>query len=235
MVERKKVRFANATGKPLVHIREINVEGKGKKVVAPVKKAWSPSMEIGRPADSYPIVPAEVRAREQHYLRRFITTGPILVWGNLYSAKVQGKLEWIPAIIEEDGAFGYKNLANEYVGGLHSFELIWHFRHDYALSGKVNYSEYIRCKQYFHCLQFIRLDGQKRQSIQRMVLSMLDGTAPASNSSACPSPSPSLTSRPPPGLSHPSLTSRPPPGLSHPSLSSSALIPGNMLGLHGLF
>jgi len=42
MVERKKVRFANTAGKPLVHIREINVEGKGKKVV-PAKRKYVPA------------------------------------------------------------------------------------------------------------------------------------------------------------------------------------------------
>ena len=42
MVERKKVRFANTTGKPLVHIREINREGKGKKVV-PAKRKYVPA------------------------------------------------------------------------------------------------------------------------------------------------------------------------------------------------
>jgi hypothetical protein len=42
MVERKKVRFANTTGKTLVHIREINVEGKGKKVV-PAKRKYVPA------------------------------------------------------------------------------------------------------------------------------------------------------------------------------------------------
>lgn len=42
MVERKKVRFANNIGKPLVHIREINIEGKGKKVV-PAKRKYVPA------------------------------------------------------------------------------------------------------------------------------------------------------------------------------------------------
>jgi hypothetical protein len=42
MVERRKVRFANTTGKPLVHIREINIEGKGKKVV-PAKRKYVPA------------------------------------------------------------------------------------------------------------------------------------------------------------------------------------------------
>ena len=42
MVERNKVRFANTTGKPLVHIREINIEGKGKKVV-PAKRKYVPA------------------------------------------------------------------------------------------------------------------------------------------------------------------------------------------------
>ena len=42
MVERKKVRFANTTGKSLVQIKEINIEGKGKKVV-PVKRKYVPA------------------------------------------------------------------------------------------------------------------------------------------------------------------------------------------------
>jgi predicted phage tail protein len=42
MVERKRIRFANTAGKPLVHIREINIEGKGKKVV-PVKRKYVPA------------------------------------------------------------------------------------------------------------------------------------------------------------------------------------------------
>ena len=42
MVERKKVRFANTDGKTLVHIREINIEGKGKKVVQ-VKRKYVPA------------------------------------------------------------------------------------------------------------------------------------------------------------------------------------------------
>jgi hypothetical protein len=42
MVERKKVRFANTIGKPLVHIREINIEGKGKKIV-PAKRKYVPA------------------------------------------------------------------------------------------------------------------------------------------------------------------------------------------------
>lgn len=42
MVEKKRVKFANTTGKPLVHIREINIEGKGKKVV-PAKRKYVPA------------------------------------------------------------------------------------------------------------------------------------------------------------------------------------------------
>ena len=42
MVERKKVTFANTTGKPLAHIREINIEGKGKKLV-PAKRKYVPA------------------------------------------------------------------------------------------------------------------------------------------------------------------------------------------------
>ena len=42
MTPRKKVRFANTIGKPLVHIREINIEGKGKKVV-PAKRKYVPA------------------------------------------------------------------------------------------------------------------------------------------------------------------------------------------------
>ena len=42
MIERKKARFANTAGKPLVHIREINIEGKGKKVV-PAKRKYVPA------------------------------------------------------------------------------------------------------------------------------------------------------------------------------------------------
>jgi predicted P-loop ATPase/GTPase len=42
MVERKKVRFANTTGKSLVQIKEINIEGKGEKVV-PVKRKYVPA------------------------------------------------------------------------------------------------------------------------------------------------------------------------------------------------
>ena len=42
MVERKRIRFANTAGKPLVHIREINIEGKGKKIV-PVKRKYVPA------------------------------------------------------------------------------------------------------------------------------------------------------------------------------------------------
>ena len=42
MVERKKMRFANTVGKPLVHIREINIEGKGKKIV-PAKRKHVPA------------------------------------------------------------------------------------------------------------------------------------------------------------------------------------------------
>jgi hypothetical protein len=42
MVERKKVRFANTTGKSLVQIKEINIEGRGKKIV-PVKRKYVPA------------------------------------------------------------------------------------------------------------------------------------------------------------------------------------------------
>jgi hypothetical protein len=42
MVEIKRIRFANTAGKPLVHIREINIEGKGKKIV-PVKRKYVPA------------------------------------------------------------------------------------------------------------------------------------------------------------------------------------------------
>ena len=42
MVERKRIRFANTAGKPLVQIKEINIEGKGKKVV-PVKRKYVPA------------------------------------------------------------------------------------------------------------------------------------------------------------------------------------------------
>jgi hypothetical protein len=42
MVERKKVRFSNSIGKSLVQIKEINIEGKGKKVV-PVKRKYVPA------------------------------------------------------------------------------------------------------------------------------------------------------------------------------------------------
>ena len=42
MVERKKVRFANTSGKSLVQIREINIEGKGKKIV-PAKRKYVPA------------------------------------------------------------------------------------------------------------------------------------------------------------------------------------------------
>ena len=42
MTPRKKVMFANTTGKPLVQIREINIEGKGKKLV-PVKRKQVPA------------------------------------------------------------------------------------------------------------------------------------------------------------------------------------------------
>jgi hypothetical protein len=42
MVDKKRVKFANTTGKPLVHIREINIEGKGKKVV-PAKRKYVPA------------------------------------------------------------------------------------------------------------------------------------------------------------------------------------------------
>jgi hypothetical protein len=42
MVERKRIRFANTAGKPLAHIREINIEGKGKKIV-PAKRKYVPA------------------------------------------------------------------------------------------------------------------------------------------------------------------------------------------------
>ena len=42
MTPRKKVMFANTTGKPLVQIREINIEGKGKKLV-PAKRKQVPA------------------------------------------------------------------------------------------------------------------------------------------------------------------------------------------------
>jgi hypothetical protein len=42
MVERKRIRFANTAGKHLVHIREINIEGKGKKIV-PAKRKYVPA------------------------------------------------------------------------------------------------------------------------------------------------------------------------------------------------
>lgn len=42
MVERKKLRFANTAGKSLVQIREINIEGKGKKIV-PAKRKYVPA------------------------------------------------------------------------------------------------------------------------------------------------------------------------------------------------
>lgn len=42
MVERKKLRFANTSGRPLVSIREINIEGKGKKIV-PAKRKYVPA------------------------------------------------------------------------------------------------------------------------------------------------------------------------------------------------
>jgi len=32
MIEKKRIRFANTIGKPLVSVREINIEGKGKKI-----------------------------------------------------------------------------------------------------------------------------------------------------------------------------------------------------------
>ena len=39
MAEKKRVKFANTDGKPLVHIREINIEGKGRKIV-PAKRKY---------------------------------------------------------------------------------------------------------------------------------------------------------------------------------------------------
>ena len=42
MTPRKKVMFANTAGKPLVQIREINIEGKGKKIV-PAKRKYVPA------------------------------------------------------------------------------------------------------------------------------------------------------------------------------------------------
>ena len=42
MAPKKQVRFANTTGKSLVQIKEINIEGKGKKVV-PAKRKYVPA------------------------------------------------------------------------------------------------------------------------------------------------------------------------------------------------
>ena len=42
MVERKRIRFANTAGKPLVSIREINRVGKSEKIV-PVKRKYVPA------------------------------------------------------------------------------------------------------------------------------------------------------------------------------------------------
>lgn len=42
MIERKRVQFANVAGKPLVQIQEINIEGKGKKLV-PAKRKQMPA------------------------------------------------------------------------------------------------------------------------------------------------------------------------------------------------
>ena len=42
MTPRKKVMFANTAGNPLVQIREINIEGKGKKIV-PAKRKYVPA------------------------------------------------------------------------------------------------------------------------------------------------------------------------------------------------
>jgi len=42
MAPKKKVRFANTAGKSLVQIKEINIEGKGEKVV-PVKRKYVPA------------------------------------------------------------------------------------------------------------------------------------------------------------------------------------------------
>ena len=210
---------------------------KSKKVMVKptwVKKAWSPTLEIGRPAEAYPTVPAEIRAHERTLLSSLTTAGPLLVYGRLFSATVNGKRENIPAVIEEDGTFGYMSPEKEYVTGLHSFELIWHFRRDYDLSGTVKYEDYIRCKQYFHCLLFVYFDGQKRHSVQKTVHKMLDekklatATAPVivSNSSSSNSSSSSSSSRAPPGLS------RPPPGLSRSE--SDILPPSGPLHLSGL-
>lgn len=204
-------------------------KGKGKKVMEKptwVKKAWSPALEVSRSAEAYPSVPAKIRAKERTLLASLTTAGPLLVYGRLFSATVNGKREDIPAVIEEDGTFGYMSPEKEYVTGLHSFELIWHFRRDYHLSGTVKYEDYIRCKQYFHCLLFLYFDGQKRHSVQKTVHKMLDekklatATAPVivSNSSS--------SSRAPPGLS------RPPPGLSR---SESDILPqSGPLRLSGL-
>ena len=179
-----------------------------------VKKAWSPTMDMGRTEEPYPDIPDSVRATEQEYLRRLSAKAPVLVYGKLYTNKLHERAD-IPAVIE-DGTFGYMTPDGEYVADLHSFELIWYFRRDYPLSGKVNYAEYIRKHQTFHCLQFLYLDGETRHSIHRLVHQMLDETRSstaataviASNSSSSRAP-PGL-SRPPPGLS------RPPPGLSRP-------------------
>ena len=121
-----------------------------------------------------PVINHDIRANESKYLQRLAKDGPVVVYFMLFDAVTNGLRHEIPAVIGEDGTFGYLTRDETYLSNLHSFEIMWHIRCDYALSGEVDYEQLMYDGRYLHCLKFAFLEDQHRHSIQKAVHSMIN-------------------------------------------------------------
>ena len=121
-----------------------------------------------------PVINHDIRANESKYLQRLAKDGPVIVHFKLFDAVTNGLRHEIPAVICEDGTFSYLTRDETYLSNLHSFEIMWHIRCDYALSGEVDYEQLMYDGRYLHCLKFAFLEDQHRHSIQKTVHSMIN-------------------------------------------------------------
>ena len=150
-----------------------------------------------------PTISAALRLKEQRIFQELLRekgSGPLLVWFRLFDAKVNGLKHEIPTLLEEDGSFGYKRKDESYVNGLHSFEVMWHIRCDYELSGQVHYERLLASNHTFHCLKYAFLDGETRYSLLSKahdILKEMDATRHKTGGYATPPSSPGPTHPPP--------------------------------------
>ena len=184
----KKARLVSPIASPSPTSASASASSASSVTKSPAKPKPFHSKPIDEPM---PIIPANLREKEKRNIQRLIIKDgeePVVIHFRLLDATEAWTYHTINTVVDVDGAFGYMTTKGDVIEGLHSFEVMWHIRRDYPLSGKVDYAYQLSRRHDFHCLMFAYVNNDYSRSLRDIMFTMM-GTDKAMEVEAGISPS----------------------------------------------